>query len=135
MTQEIRNQIRSRIAAGEAGQWDAAVLWQEVERLEKDALPAAACVPPALQEAAFRLGSLSFRMKTRIDTIVKRDGPVAVVTGPGIGIGYLFARQIHEALRDGSQMLESLAQGSSAGEPPQATPLQFGQTMGGNRHD
>jgi hypothetical protein len=31
MTPEIREQIHSRIIAGEAGQWDAAVLWQEIE--------------------------------------------------------------------------------------------------------
>src|SRR5580692_403182 len=36
MTPEIRENIRSRIAAGEADMWDAAVLWQHVEKLESD---------------------------------------------------------------------------------------------------
>lgn len=47
MTETLREKIRSRIAAGEAGQWDAAVLWQDLERL---GLPGTAGSRPSCEE-------------------------------------------------------------------------------------
>lgn len=39
MTEEVREQIRFRVASGQAEMWDAAVLWQHVQALESAGAP------------------------------------------------------------------------------------------------
>lgn len=42
---------------------------------------------------------LAARLKFRLDAMIERDGSeAAAITGPGVGIGYLFARELHRAL-------------------------------------
>jgi len=36
MTQEVRDRIKTNVATGEAGEWDAAVLWQHMEAVEQE---------------------------------------------------------------------------------------------------
>jgi hypothetical protein len=48
-------------------------------------------------------------MQGRVDAIVERDGSVdAAVTGGGVGIGYLFARDIVRACEKGEQTITLL---------------------------
>jgi hypothetical protein len=51
------------------------------------------------------LRQLGFRMQSRVERIEERDGENAV-TGPGVGISYLFARDIVRALDQAATMLE-----------------------------
>ena len=60
------------------------------------------------------LRALAFRMQCRVDAIRERDGVDGAVTGPGIGIGYLFARDIAGTLNRGADFVD--AQGASNDE-------------------
>jgi len=60
------------------------------------------------------LRALAFRMQCRVDAIRERDGVDGAVTGPGIGIGYLFARDIARTLNRGADFVG--AQGASNDE-------------------
>ena len=71
---------------------------------------------PVLSEAdrvallALDLRALAFRMQCRVDAILERDGTDGAVTGPGIGIGYLFARDIAETLNRGANFVDALCE-------------------------
>src|SRR6185437_6397308 len=55
--------------------------------------------PDAIDMLLLRLASTGFRVQCRIDAIVERDGSEqAAVKGRGVGISYLFARDICRAL-------------------------------------
>lgn len=56
-----------------------------------------------------RHGILAARLKVRLDAMIERDGSTAAaITGPGVGIGYLFARDLHRALEAAERMREAL---------------------------
>lgn len=52
------------------------------------------------------LCSLAFRMQCRVDSCVERDGPEGAVTGRGVGISYLLARDLVMALEQAHAALE-----------------------------
>jgi hypothetical protein len=65
------------------------------------------------------LRQLAFRIESRIEKIEERDGsPEAAVTGPGVGISYLLAKDIFRALSESAALLERMppAQDPKSGE-------------------
>ncbi|MDE2232522.1 MAG: hypothetical protein KGJ90_00120 [Patescibacteria group bacterium] len=52
------------------------------------------------------LRGLELRMQGRVEAIEDRDGKESAVTGRGIGIGYLLARDIAKALAEAAAILE-----------------------------
>lgn len=48
---------------------------------------------------------LAMRMQDRVEMIEERDG-AAAVTGPGVGISYLFAKEIADALKRAAEKLD-----------------------------
>lgn len=58
------------------------------------------------------LGTTASRMQGRVEACLERSGSAeAAVTGPGIGIGYLFARDIVRACERGEEQIERLRAG------------------------
>lgn len=67
------------------------------------------CCPMAADVALLLLRTTADRMQSRVDAIVERDGSVdAAVTGRGVGISYLFARNIVRACTNGERKIEML---------------------------
>ena len=64
--------------------------------------------PDPAEVTAAHCGQLAARMQSRVDAMIERDGSAqAAVTGPGIGIGFVFARDIVLALQAASALLET----------------------------
>jgi len=55
-----------------------------------------------------KLRGLALRMQGRIEAIEDRDGKGGAVTGNGIGISYLFARDLAKALSDAADFIDGL---------------------------
>ncbi len=82
------------------------------------------------------LQQLAFRMSSRVDMMIERDGSIdAAVTGRGVGISFLFARDIARAMDKAAKLLDQdwqpietapkdgnafLAYGIHTGSPPDA---------------
>ena len=52
------------------------------------------------------LRGLALRMQARVEAIEDRDGRDGAVTGPGVGIGYLLARDLAKNLSAAADMLD-----------------------------
>jgi hypothetical protein len=64
---------------------------------------------PTIEIASMLLRTTASRMQGRVDAIVERDGCIdAAVTGRGVGISYLFARDIVRACENGEKEIERL---------------------------
>ena len=60
------------------------------------------------------LRGLGLRMQFRVEAIEDRDGKVGAVTGRGVGIGYLLARDLGKNLTAAADMLEGGAEAGTA---------------------
>lgn len=91
---------------------DHVIVHLAADALSRPSSPLAEARRGALEEAertANLMGVVASRIKTRIDAMVERDGSVDnAITGRGVGIGYLLAKELHTALVRGEAAIRAL---------------------------